>query len=169
MTVFKTIATRGFNPLLIMSLLLDLIYQLLIERVLEIWWKGDPDWQTVPWDSPLMRSANTEWSTMCCLTFHSQDLIVNSPLQVLYISLYIHFENLVLDQDNNFYLISLSILITCLLDNLWILLGEVTCKSFLGVEGLNSIHNLIFRNWIISGTRSKRKGIHNKNWISQWI
>ena len=34
-----------------------------------------------------------------------------------------------LDQDNNFYLISLSILITCLLDNVWILQGEVTCQS----------------------------------------
>ena len=37
-----------------------------------------------------------------------------------------------LDQDNNFYLISLSILITCLLDNLWILLGEVFPSSLLG-------------------------------------
>ena len=34
---------------------------------------------------------------------------------------------LVVDQDNNFYLISLCILITCLLDNVWILQGEVTC------------------------------------------
>ena len=31
-----------------------------------------------------------------------------------------------LDQDNNFYLINLSILITCLLASAWILLGEVT-------------------------------------------
>ena len=31
-----------------------------------------------------------------------------------------------LDQDNNFQLMSLSILITCLLDNMWIVLGEVT-------------------------------------------
>ena len=29
--------------------------------------------------------------------------------------------NLVLDHDNNFYLITLSILIACLLDNVWIL------------------------------------------------
>ena len=59
--------------------------------------------------------------------FNSQDLIVSSPLSLLYISLYISLESLVWDQDNNFYLISLSILITFLLDNVWILKGEVTC------------------------------------------
>ena len=32
--------------------------------------------------------------------------------------------HLVLDQDNNIYLITLSILITCLLDNVWIKYGE---------------------------------------------
>ena len=32
---------------------------------------------------------------------------------------------LVVDQDNNFYLISLNILITCLLDNVWMLWREV--------------------------------------------
>ena len=42
-----------------------------------------------------------------------------------------------LDQDNNFHLIHLSPLITCLLDSGWILWGEVTCESPLGVEGLN--------------------------------
>ena len=31
------------------------------------------------------------------------------------------YKNLVLDRDNNFNLISLSILITCSLDNVWIL------------------------------------------------
>ena len=53
--------------------------------------------------------------------FNSQDLIVSSPLSLLYISLYISLESLVWDQDNNFYLISLSVLITFLLDNVWIL------------------------------------------------
>ena len=53
--------------------------------------------------------------------FNSQDLIVSSPLSLLYISLYISLESLVWDQDNNFYQISLSILITFLLDNVWIL------------------------------------------------
>ena len=42
------------------------------------------------------------------------------------ISLEIIYENLVLNQDKNFYLISFSILITCLLDNLRRLWGEVT-------------------------------------------
>ena len=36
-----------------------------------------------------------------------------------HISLKIKYENLLLDQDNNFFLISLSFLITCLLDNVW--------------------------------------------------
>ena len=35
------------------------------------------------------------------------------------------------------YLISLSILITCLLDNVWILLGDITFGSLQGVKGLN--------------------------------
>ena len=41
-----------------------------------------------------------------------------------------------LEQDNNIYLIILSILIICLLDNLWLLKGEVTYESPLGVQGL---------------------------------
>ena len=47
------------------------------------------------------------------------------------------------DQDNNFYLINLSILVTCLLDNVWILQGEVTHQSLLGVKGLIIIVYLI--------------------------
>ena len=42
-----------------------------------------------------------------------------------------------LGQDKNFFLISLNILITCLLDNEWILQGEVACQSLLGIKGLN--------------------------------
>ena len=38
----------------------------------------------------------------------------------------ISYKNLVLDQDDSFYLISLSILITCLLKHVWVLYGEVT-------------------------------------------
>ena len=57
----------------------------------------------------------------CGLPFNSQDLIVNSPLYLLLISLLISYKNLVLDQDNNFYLVHLSILITCLLNNEWII------------------------------------------------
>ena len=42
-----------------------------------------------------------------------------------------------LGQDKNFFLISLNILITCLLDNEWILYGELTCQSRLGIKVLN--------------------------------
>ena len=47
--------------------------------------------------------------------------------------------NLVLNQENNLYLISLSILVTSLQDDEWILQGEVTCQSLMGVQGLNTI------------------------------
>ena len=40
-----------------------------------------------------------------------------------------------LDQDNNFYLKSLNILISCLLNNVSMLLGEVSYWSLLGVKG----------------------------------
>ena len=43
---------------------------------------------------------------------------------------------MVLDQDNNFYLISLSILITSLLDNVTLdIIGRIACYSLLGVKG----------------------------------
>ena len=48
-------------------------------------------------------------------------------------SLWISYETLVVDQDNDFPLIILNILITCLLDNVWRLWGEVTRLSLLGV------------------------------------
>ena len=41
--------------------------------------------------------------------------------------MYVSYKNLVLDQDDNFYLIGLSILINNLLDNVRILEGEVAC------------------------------------------
>ena len=47
--------------------------------------------------------------------------MVNSPLWLLHISLKISWEYLVVDQDNNLYLISLNILMTCLLDDVGIL------------------------------------------------
>ena len=46
---------------------------------------------------------------------------------------------MVLDQDNNFYLISLSILIACLLENVQLLKEEVRCWTFLGVKGLSDL------------------------------
>ena len=51
--------------------------------------------------------------------------MIGFPLQLPHISCPISYENLVLDQ-HNFYL-SLSILITCLLNNVWIVWGEATC------------------------------------------
>ena len=60
---------------------------------------------------PHLRRAERPWH------FNSQDLIANSPLWVLHIFLYINYENFVLDQHKNSYLISLSVLITYLLDN----------------------------------------------------
>ena len=65
-----------------------------------------------------------------------KDLTVNSPLYLLHISLQNSYKNLVLDQDNDLNLDGLSILITCLLDNVWILEGEIECEPFLGVKGL---------------------------------
>ena len=50
------------------------------------------------------------------LQLPTSDYYLFSPL-LLHISLSISYENLVLDQDDNFYLISLSIPITCLLDD----------------------------------------------------
>ena len=47
--------------------------------------------------------------------------MVNFPLLLLHISFQISYKKLVLDQGNNFRLICLSILITYLLDNVWIL------------------------------------------------
>ena len=40
-----------------------------------------------------------------------------------------------LDQGKNLYLISLSILTTCMVDNVGMLLGEIICLSLLGVKG----------------------------------
>ena len=54
------------------------------------------------------------------LTLQLQDMIVNSPFQLLHISLKIGYKNLVFDQSNILYLMSLSILTTCLLNDVWI-------------------------------------------------
>ena len=42
---------------------------------------------------------------------------------MLKVIIFSSYENLVLDQDSSFYLISLNILITCLLNIVWILKG----------------------------------------------
>ena len=73
--------------------------------------------------------------------FNCHDLIVNSCFQLLHILLWCSYENFILDQDNNFYQIEyLSILITCLLNNVWVLQGEATCSSLLAVKGLRVLH-----------------------------
>ena len=74
---------------------------------------------SLPFNSFLFKIKMCVFCWFNPLTLH--DLIVNSPFQLLNISLEIIYENLLLDQDNNFYLISLSILITFLLDIVWIL------------------------------------------------
>ena len=53
------------------------------------------------------------------------------PLKITYKNL------LVLDHDDNFYLISLSILSTCLLNSVWILSERSQLLSLLGIERLN--------------------------------
>ena len=58
--------------------------------------------------------------------FNSQDLIVNSPLKLPRVTLWISYKNLVRDEGNIFYLLSLSILITCSLGSVCILQWEVT-------------------------------------------
>ena len=45
------------------------------------------------------------------------------------------YKNLMLDQDNNLNLISLNILITCLLNNVWISQEEDSQRPSLGVKG----------------------------------
>ena len=57
--------------------------------------------------------------------FNSQALIVNSPLKLPRVTLWISYKNLVRDEGNIFYLLSLSILVTCVLDCVCILQGEV--------------------------------------------
>ena len=51
---------------------------------------------------------------------NSQDLIVNSTLFLLQTSFEISSENLVLDLGNNLYLLGLSLLNICSLENVWI-------------------------------------------------
>ena len=74
--------------------------------------------------TPTLKGLLSDWLTLIC-----------SPIQPLNISKFHgNYENFVLVsyeicvncQDSNFYLISLSILITCLLDNVWISWGKVT-------------------------------------------
>ena len=92
-----------------------------------------------------------DWSKSLCLIFgleltkcfhiypfHSHDLNINSPPSPSYITYSVSFENLVLNQTISpswFFLI----LITCLLNNVMILQGEITYWSLLGVKGIFTI------------------------------
>ena len=70
--------------------------------------------------------------------FHSHDLNINSPPSLSYITYSVSFENLVLNQTISpswFFLI----LITCLLNNVMILQGEITYWSLLGVKGIFTV------------------------------
>ena len=74
--------------------------------------------------------------------FNSQNLIVNPLLYLLHLFLWICYKNFVLDQDKNFYLMSLSILITCLLDYMDILGRScmwITSGSYLTLYTLTSV------------------------------
>ena len=63
------------------------------------------------------------------------------------------YNNLVLDQDDNLYQTRLRILISCLLDNVWIFLGEVSFESQQDLKSYNLniyigpdyITNLLFK------------------------
>ena len=48
-----------------------------------------------------------------------------------------------LDQDNNFYLTSLSILMTCLLDSVQLIQGEVTFDHFWELKGCIPLKDIL--------------------------
>ena len=52
--------------------------------------------------------------------------------------------NLVLDQDNNFYLISLNILITCLLNNVWIWWEKLHVNLYKELKRLETLGTMGF-------------------------
>ena len=80
---------------------------------------------------------NLRWRTDC-QPFNSQDLVSNSPYCLPYSSCDVSFENLVLDQLIIPSLVFFVILITCLLDIVLILEGEILSWSLMGVKGLNT-------------------------------
>ena len=54
-------------------------------------------------------------------------MLFNLPPVAIQVFLQISHDNLIIDQDNKIYLIILSILMTCYVDNVRIFLGEVAC------------------------------------------
>ena len=87
------------------------------------------------------------WPHFLELTIFTNEFYLFTPLfpytplipeiWLLILPLKITYKNLVLDHDDNFYLISLSILSTCLLNSVWILSERSQLLSLLGIERLN--------------------------------
>ena len=83
-------------------------------------------------------------------TFNSQNLTGNSTFWLLSFS-YTLFRRIErYNQDNILQPIHLSILVTCLQDNVLILQGKVTCRSLLRVEGLTFEAKLIQKEFVFS-------------------
>ena len=70
--------------------------------------------------------------------FHSHDLSINSPYCLSFTAYNVSSENLVSNQIISPSWFFYFILITCLLDDVMILQGEITNWSLMGVKGLNS-------------------------------
>lgn len=77
----------------------------------------------------------------------SKSEIVNSLLWPIHIALWIIYKNMVVDEDNNFYLIRLRILISCFLYYVWILLEKLHV-NYWGVLGCMS--SLPTVKWILN-------------------
>ena len=83
-------------------------------------------------------------------TFNSQNLTGNSTFWLLSFS-YTLFRRIErYNQDNILQPIHLSILVTCLQDNVLILQGKVTCRSLLRVKGLTFEAKLIQKEFVFS-------------------
>ena len=95
------------------------------------------------------------WVTLILLpvshyTFNSQNLTSNSSFWLLSCpyTLFKRIERY--NQDNILQPIHLSILVTCLQDNVLILQGKVTCRSLLRVKGLTFEAKLIQKEFVFS-------------------
>lgn len=73
-----------------------------------------------------MMTIYTCYLEVFSLTFHSQDLPINLPYCLLYISHYFSSENFVSNQTIFICWYFFSILVTVLFENIWTLLGETT-------------------------------------------
>ena len=83
---------------------------------------------------PVKAWTFTGFFSIIAQPFNSQDLIVYSPLLLLHITLFISYENLVLDQDDICQII-LCIRNTCLLDNIWTFWEKLHVYHFWELKG----------------------------------